>query len=99
MNRRQTPTNSSMRAHDAESGHRSPTAEVPSARTREDACIDCGWPDTDARVVSRHRTSQGMVVWSRCVCGALQVWLHRAGVAESVARASQPDGGWDRAQS
>lgn len=88
-----------MRAHDGEPGPRSATAEVRSARTREDACVDCGWPDTDAQVVSRHRTSQGMLVWRWCVCGALQVWLHRRGVAESVARAGQPDGGWDGAQS
>jgi hypothetical protein len=31
------------------------------------------------RIVSRHQTSEGVVVYRRCHCGALQVSLHRPG--------------------
>lgn len=34
-------------------------------------------------VVSRHRTSDGLLTYSRCRCGSLDVWL-------------DPDGGHDR---
>jgi hypothetical protein len=26
-------------------------------------------------VLSRHRTSEGVVTWARCDCGDLQIWL------------------------
>lgn len=97
MSRRQPRTNRFMAAHDEPSGHRPSSVDLPSARSREDACLDCGWPDIDAQVVSRHRTSQGTIVWTRCICGVLQVWLHRPGATEAVARASQPVGRWDGA--
>ena len=99
MSRHQEPTTSPMPVHDGEPYPRAATATLPSARTHTDTCIDCGWPNTDGQVVSRHRTSQGVVVWSRCVCGALQIWLHRPGGATSIARASQPDRGWGGAHS
>jgi hypothetical protein len=37
-------------------------------------CPCCGWPDADPyEIVSRHETSEGTVVYTRCVCGRLQV--------------------------
>ena len=30
-------------------------------------------------VLSRHRTSEGVVTYTRCSCGELQVWLTGAG--------------------
>lgn len=37
-------------------------------------CPRCGWPETDVyEVVSRHRTSTGVILYTRCVCGLLQV--------------------------
>jgi hypothetical protein len=36
-------------------------------------CGNCGRRFTDAsRVLSRHSTSEGVVAWVRCPCGALQ---------------------------
>ncbi|MFG3342895.1 hypothetical protein [Glycomyces sp. NPDC048151] len=62
-------------------------------REREPAvCPVCGWTDDDAAVVSRHHTSEGVIVWTRCVCGAVRARLHRLGPAEPVARAEPP---WD----
>jgi hypothetical protein len=55
-------------------------------------CSACGWTDDDgAAVVSRHHTSEGVVVWTRCVCGAVRARLHRLGPAEPVAFADPPD--------
>ncbi|WP_461004023.1 hypothetical protein [Streptomonospora sediminis] len=44
-------------------------------RTSTDAvCPDCGWPEAEIyQVVSRHFTSTGMVLYTRCACGRLQV--------------------------
>lgn len=56
MNRRHEPTETPMHVHDGGPDPCAATAALPSARTRADTCIDCGWPDTDAQVVSRHRT-------------------------------------------
>lgn len=98
MNRHREPTNTPMRVREGGRDARAATAALPAARTAAGTCIDCGWPHTDAEVVSRHRTSQGLVVWSRCVCGALQIWLYRPGAATSVARAGQQDGGWGGAR-
>ncbi|MBA4863179.1 hypothetical protein H1V43_17675 [Streptomyces sp. PSKA54] len=37
-------------------------------------CPHCGWPDAQPyEVVSRHATTQGQTVWTRCACGSLQV--------------------------
>jgi hypothetical protein len=36
-------------------------------------CPSCGWPTTEAEVLSRHRTSEGIVHYLRCVCGRLTV--------------------------
>lgn len=37
-------------------------------------CPYCGRPDADPfQVVSRHRTSTGQTVWTRCGCGSLQM--------------------------
>jgi hypothetical protein len=38
-------------------------------------CSACGWPATEAEVLSRHRTSEGIVSDLRCVCGELTVRL------------------------
>ncbi len=41
-------------------------------------CTDCGWPLAEpAYVVSRHPTTQGVIVYTRCACGRLRVWLDR----------------------
>ncbi|MEU9186308.1 hypothetical protein AB0D14_17515 [Streptomyces sp. NPDC048484] len=44
-------------------------------RPGSDACPHCGWPDRAEpfQVVSRHGTAGGHTVWTRCVCGSLQV--------------------------
>ncbi|WP_219419431.1 hypothetical protein [Pseudonocardia nigra] len=40
-------------------------------------CRHCGWPEQEPyEVVSRHVTSQGVIVYSRCACGRLQVRRH-----------------------
>ncbi|OZM77759.1 hypothetical protein CFP66_33880 [Pseudonocardia sp. MH-G8] len=40
-------------------------------------CPGCGWLVTEPyQVLSRHATSEGVLVWSRCPCGRLQA--HRA---------------------
>ncbi len=45
-------------------------------------CADCGWPLAEpVRVVSRHRTKEGVVVYARCVCGRLRVWVEPRGGA------------------
>ncbi|GAA2139020.1 hypothetical protein GALLR39Z86_43850 [Glycomyces algeriensis] len=41
--------------------------------------------------MSRHHTSEGVVVWTRCVCGAVRARLHRLGPAEPVAFADPPE--------
>ncbi|MEV5751439.1 hypothetical protein AB0L00_26760 [Actinoallomurus sp. NPDC052308] len=39
-------------------------------------CPTCGWPGSDVyEVLSRHLTSEGVVTYSRCVCGEVQVRL------------------------
>lgn len=50
-------------------------------------CPHCGWPDTEPyQVLSRHRTQNGMTVWSRCPCGSLQVRVVDGACARVVAR-------------
>ena len=37
-------------------------------------CPGCSWPDSDVyEIVSRHLTSDGVVTYSRCACGRMQV--------------------------
>lgn len=63
------------------------TAHAHTNRATPGTCPDCGWPDTAVHeVLSHHRTSEGLVTWARCQCGALQVRLHHAGPSETVAR-------------
>lgn len=36
-------------------------------------CPHCGWPDDQPfAVLSQHRTTAGLTVWSRCACGSTQ---------------------------
>ncbi|GAA5146280.1 hypothetical protein GCM10023321_05500 [Pseudonocardia eucalypti] len=46
-------------------------------------CRRCGWPEAEPfEIVSRHETAEGIVVYTRCACGRLQV--RRDGPAEPV---------------
>ncbi|WP_211302914.1 hypothetical protein [Allonocardiopsis opalescens] len=46
----------------------------PMPTPRPGACARCGWPeDQPFEVVSRHSTSTGTLVYTRCACGRLQV--------------------------
>nr|WP_083466531.1 hypothetical protein [Kibdelosporangium sp. MJ126-NF4]CEL16429.1 hypothetical protein [Kibdelosporangium sp. MJ126-NF4]CTQ90381.1 hypothetical protein [Kibdelosporangium sp. MJ126-NF4] len=39
-------------------------------------CPYCAWPDGEPfAVLSRHVTPDGQTMWTRCVCGSLQVRL------------------------
>jgi hypothetical protein len=50
-----------------------------------ESCPACGWPTAEPyEIVSRHVTSEGVITWSRCACGRLQV--HRG--ASVVLRAT-----------
>lgn len=41
-------------------------------------CPECGWPEAETyEIVSRHWTTEGVIAYSRCPCGRLQV--RRAG--------------------
>jgi hypothetical protein len=43
-------------------------------RRNDNLCPRCGWPTAEPfEVVSRHVTSEGVIIWSRCACGRLQV--------------------------
>ncbi|WP_157036251.1 hypothetical protein [Streptomonospora alba] len=47
---------------------------MESCANRTQVCPDCGWPESEIyQVVSRHLTSTGMVLYTRCACGRLQV--------------------------
>jgi hypothetical protein len=60
------------RTHTGGMTSRSPCDTPPDAA--ETVCPNCGWPeDVPYRVLSWHRTSTGVVVYTRCACGALQV--------------------------
>jgi hypothetical protein len=46
--------------------------------SREDEIVNlcpfCGWPEAELfDVASRHRTTEGQTVWTRCACGSLQM--------------------------
>jgi hypothetical protein len=36
-------------------------------------------PEHELVVLSRHRTSEGIITYARCTCGDLQIWLTGAG--------------------
>jgi hypothetical protein len=36
-------------------------------------------PEHELVVLSRHRTAEGVVTYTRCICGDLQIWLNGAG--------------------
>jgi RNase P subunit RPR2 len=56
-------------------------------------CRRCDRPvDQSNELVSRHRTSEGTVVYTRCACGLLHVWLDaEPRSARLVARARNLD--------
>ncbi|WP_069816723.1 hypothetical protein [Streptomyces sp. TP-A0874] len=57
----------------------------------DSSCPYCGWPDADPpRELSRHRTSTGETVWTRCGCGSLQMRLLDETGAEIAARSRPP---------
>lgn len=48
--------------------------------TSTDVCQQCGWPDTEPyQTVSRHTTTEGLIVYTRCACGRLHVRRHAPG--------------------
>jgi len=59
-------------------------------------CAACGWPLHDPyETVSRHPVTEGTVVYSRCACGTLRVWLQRPGDTDRLligARRARGDG-------
>ncbi|MUN36531.1 hypothetical protein GNZ18_07950 [Actinomadura sp. NEAU-AAG5] len=43
-------------------------------------CPRCGWPQTQVyEVLSRHLTSEGVVSYTRCACGEVQVRVQSFG--------------------
>ena len=61
--------------------------------TEPDRCPRCCWPQREPyEVVSRHATSTGTIVYTRCACGLLSTWLHPAPAttAHVIARATHP---------
>lgn len=54
-------------------------------------CPHCGRDESIEReVLSRHTTSEGIVSWTRCACGAVQLRLRRHGTASDDVRARGP---------
>ena len=49
------------------------------ARGRNPASAPAADWDHELVVLSRHRTSEGVVTYARCNCGELQIWLTGAG--------------------
>lgn len=41
------------------------------------ACPHCAWPTSEARVLSAHPTSDGMVRYLRCPCGQVTIQVLR----------------------
>lgn len=41
-------------------------------------------------VISRHHTSEGVVLYSRCTCGALDVWLQGHDAVDSLIGTARP---------
>ncbi|MBO8193845.1 hypothetical protein ITI46_19575 [Streptomyces oryzae] len=61
-----------------------------------DRCANCGWPlHAPYETVSCHSVTEGTVVYSRCACGTLRVWLQRPGAGDRLligARRTRRDG-------
>ncbi|MCH6160657.1 hypothetical protein [Streptomyces marispadix] len=50
-------------------------------------CPHCGWPDSrPVQDLSQHPTEEGVLSWTRCVCGSVQARLLTAGTVRIVAR-------------
>ncbi|KAA8885188.1 hypothetical protein F3087_30640 [Nocardia colli] len=49
-------------------------ATPPTESIAHRGCRQCGAAD-HGTTVSRHRTSEGTIVYTRCPCGAVNVWL------------------------
>jgi len=61
------------------------------ATTPIDSCPSCGWPENEPyKFLSCHTTSEGTIIWSRCLCGRLRV--HRG--ATVVARSAGAHRDW-----
>ena len=51
----------------------------------QDHCQRCGrLRMQSARVLSRHTTSEGVIVYTQCVCGLLDAWLYPLGANATV---------------
>jgi hypothetical protein len=74
------------------------TSTAAHSRLSGDACPHCGWPDgaEPFQVVSRHSTSAGHTVWTRCSCGSLQVRVVDATGMRVVSRSRPADPDLDR---
>ncbi|MFE4492831.1 hypothetical protein ACFRKD_10275 [Streptomyces niveus] len=43
-------------------------------------CAVCGWPvEAPLQEASRHAVAEGTVVYTRCACGRVRVWLEAPG--------------------
>ena len=49
-------------------------------------CPFCGWPEDEVDVASWHHTTEGQTVWTRCVCGSLQMRVVGLSGSRIVAR-------------
>lgn len=71
------PESGNAAAGNTEPGSADTHARAPGSRVVR-RCATCGWPsDEPYEVVSRHPVTEGVIVYSRCACGVLRVWLHR----------------------
>lgn len=53
------------------------TGLVNEPNSKNDRCRRCGRPESQPfETVSRHTTSTGVIVYTRCACGLLQVRSH-----------------------
>lgn len=58
-----------------------------------DRCPHCGSPDRGPHhLISAHSTSEGMILWSRCTCGAVEARLERNVIARGRPRFAHDDG-------
>lgn len=68
------------------------------SRLHDSTCRVCGRPTERQQLLSRHTTSEGIVSWVRCACGALEARFRPHGSSERVVAASRPHGddrpGW-----
>jgi hypothetical protein len=64
----------------ADTGH----ADTGHADTGQPTSTPVAAPEHQPVVLSRHRTSQGVVTYARCSCGDLQIWLTGAGQPTSA---------------